>query len=51
MGGHSARYILAYGEIHSLDDDDEDVIATFLLIGSKGAFSVEPFQLKDQSTW
>ena len=38
----------AYGEMHSLDGDIEDVTTTFLLIVSEGAFSVEPFQLKDQ---
>ena len=50
MGGHPAGHTLAYGEMHSPDDDDEDITATFLLIGSKGVFSVEPFQLKSSST-
>ena len=50
MGGHPAGHTSTYGEMHSPDDDGEDVITTFLLIGSKGAFSVEPFQLKSLST-
>ena len=50
MGGHPTRHTSAYGETHSPDDDGEDVTTTFLLIGSKGEFSVEPFQLKSSST-
>ena len=50
MGGHPVGYISAYGEMHSPDDDDEDVTTTFLFIGSKGALSVEPFQLNVHST-
>ena len=51
MGGHPAGYISACGEMNSLDDDKGDVTATFLLIGSDGSFSIEPFQLKDHITW
>ena len=37
--------------MHSPDGDEEVVTTTSLLIESEGEFSVEPFQLKVQSTW
>ena len=50
MGWHAVGNLSAYGEMNRTNDDGEDVTATFLLIGSKGAFLVGPFQLNGQST-
>ena len=51
LGGHSSRDTLAYGEMHIPEDEEKEGIPTSLLIGSKGGFPVEPFQLKVSSTW
>ena len=50
MGGHPAWHISAYGEMHSLDGDEEEVTTTSLVFGGEGKFPVEPFQFKISST-